>query len=565
MRNSWKGCSALLAAALGFAVASSAAPAATPLAGNWKLIAVSEGKEVALVIIKVEDRDGKPAIRIVGPADRKNVPVEDVSVEPRSLHFTLRMGGAPFRMAGYAPKDEEKPKKLIGSVQPPGNAEPLILERTEETTFAEKDAVKDSPGFTDLERLLEAKAPPRYLEDGLKALRKKHAGKPVALVAAEALVQTTIASKAAADKIAPLAEQYLKAAGEYGREMEQHATLQLARGLLSAGKNADLAVDYAQKAEKQLTPTDPPGQQAVVLKVLAQALSKAGKADQAKALEKRLAKLEEQLDEEFEKRAIPFKLDAPPRRRRTSERVVLLELFTGAQCPPCVAADIAFDAVRKTCKSSEVVLLQYHLHVPGPDALTNSDSEKRSAYYGLEGTPSAYLDGKETEALGGGRGRGKDSYDTLSKQLDGALAKNAAASLKLDVQRDGDQINLAAEVADLAKTGDRVRLRFVLVEDVVRYPARNGQRLHHQVVRSFPGGVNGFALLDASAKKKASVNLADVKKSLDTYLTKFAKEQGFPDDNRPLDLKRLKVVAFVQDDKSKEVLQAVQADVPEAK
>src|SRR5262249_19842786 len=158
------------------------------------------------------------------------------------------------------------------------------------------------------------------------------------------------------------------------------------------------------------------------------------------------------------------------RRKRTSERVALLELFTGAQCPPCVAADIAFDAVLKTHKPSEVVLLQYHLHIPGPDPLTNADTVKRSEYYGLEGTPATYLDGKETEALGGGRGRGKDSYDTLRKQLDGALKKNAAANLSLAVQRTGDKIDIEADVADLAKTGDRVRLRFALVEEVVRYP-----------------------------------------------------------------------------------------------
>ena len=50
---------------------------------------------------------------------------------------------------------------------------------------------------------------------------------------------------------------------------------------------------------------------------------------------------------------------------------VLVELFTGAECPPCVAADLAFDALGKTYKPTDVVLLEYHLHIPGPDALTN--------------------------------------------------------------------------------------------------------------------------------------------------------------------------------------------------
>ncbi len=369
------------------------------------------------------------------------------------------------------------------------------------------------------------------------------------------------------DKIRLLADQYLKAAALYGRDMKRHATLQIARSLLSAGEKGGLALDYARKAEEQLTAADPLDQQVAVLKTLARALSKAGKDDEAKAMKVRLAKLDERLDEEFEKRAIPFKLDAPPRRKRNSERVVLLELFTGTQCPPCVAADIACDAVLKSYKTSEVVVLQYHLHIPGPDPLTNEDSEARQEYYdkAIEGTPTIFLDGKPTEGLGGPASDSEESYDTLRKQLDDLLKKNAGGSIKLDVQRTGDKIAAQAEVADLTKTGDRVRLRFALVEDVVRYPGPNGQRLHHHVVRSFLGSVKGYALLEATATKKVTGNLADVKKSLNDYLTRTAKDNPFPGDDWPLNLKRLKVVAFVQDDKSKEVLQAVQTDVPEAK
>jgi hypothetical protein len=545
---------------LGLAVGD--ARAETPLAGKWKATVVSEGKEIVLVLVQVEEKEGKPSIRVLGPGARKDMPVADVAVGPRSLRFTLRMQGVPFRMVGYVPKGEEKPKRLLGSVQPPGNAEPLVLERTNLTDLDEKEAEKDSPGFDQLERVLQEKDAQKR-EEGLKALRQKHAGGPVALAASEALVHIAAGSGASAEKIGRLADDYLQAAAVYGREMELHATSQVARGLLSTGEKTPLALEYAQKAEKQLSDDDPTETRAATLKLLARALEKSGKADKIRVVKELVARLDEQLDEEFEKNAIPFQLEAPPRRRRSSERVVLLELFTGAQCPPCVAADIAFDAVLKTYKPSEVVLLQYHLHVPGPDPLTNADSEARAEYYGkdIEGTPTAFLDGKPTEPLGGGAGGSKESYDTLRKQLDAALKKQAGARLQLDVRRAGEQIDLTAEVADLEKTGDRVRLHFVLVEEVVRYPGSNRQRLHHHVVRAFPGGVKGFALLDASAKKKASVNLAELRKDLGSYLDRAAKEQRFLDDERPMNLRHLKVVAFIQDDRSKEVLQAAQMDV----
>ncbi len=80
-----------------------------------------------------------------------------------------------------------------------------------------------------------------------------------------------------------------------------------------------------------------------------------------------------------------------------------MELFTGAQCPPCVAADVAFDALLQTYKPTEFIGLQYHLHIPGPDPLTNNDSEERQKYYGsaIRGTPSTFFNGKARPAAAG--------------------------------------------------------------------------------------------------------------------------------------------------------------------
>jgi hypothetical protein len=52
--------------------------------------------------------------------------------------------------------------------------------------------------------------------------------------------------------------------------------------------------------------------------------------------------------------------------------------------------------------------------------------------------------------------------------------------------------------------------------------------------------------------------------NLSKFLDDFAKEEGaFPRPDRPLALKNLKLVAFIQNDATKEVLQAVQVDVDE--
>src|SRR5207249_4679173 len=148
--------------------------------------------------------------------------------------------------------------------------------------------------------------------------------------------------------------------------------------------------------EKLLDPKDDAATQTRVLEVVAKALTKADKGDEAKAIQARIEKLEALADEEYLKKTPPFKPEKFEGRKGKSDRVVLVELFTGAQCPPCVAADLAFDALTKTYAPTDVVFLQYHLHIPGPDPLTNPDSDARQQFYGdvIEGTPTVLFNGK---------------------------------------------------------------------------------------------------------------------------------------------------------------------------
>jgi hypothetical protein len=90
--------------------------------------------------------------------------------------------------------------------------------------------------------------------------------------------------------------------------------------------------------------------------------------------------------------------------------------------------------------------------------------------------------------------------------------------------------------------------------------------MHHHVVRAMPGGVDGMALKEKGGTMTAEVNLAELRKKLKDYLEEFEKGgREFPNPDRPLAFKNLRVIAMVQDDGSKEILQAVQMEVPETK
>jgi hypothetical protein len=543
-----------------FLTSGGARAADAPYAGTWKVVAMPPGQEVALFLIKVQEKASGPKVELVSALENfKEAKLQAEKAEGGALRFTADAPGATFRFAAYPPKGDKAPKKMLGSVEVRGSRFFARLERTEDKEIDPARAGKPMPGMQDYVKAVRTRDA-KEKAAALKEVAEKQAGSPLAYLAAVELTGVLPATGAGEGDVKAAAEKALAIAADYGPEMKAEAVAQVAQRLVASKKAPALAVAYARQAEKALPAGAPAAEQVAVLKTLESALRQADKKDEAKEVGERVAKAEKVLDDEYLKNAVPFKVE-PFARAGSKGRVVLVELFTGAQCPPCVAADVAFDAALKSYRPGDVVLLQYHLHIPGPDPLTNADTEKRSEYYALQGVPSTYVAGGDDLGLGGPKAAGKDSFARLASTVKGKLDGDAPAKIDLAAKQEGDDVVITAAVSDLKGAGEDTRLRLALVEEVVRYPGSNGQRFHHHVVRAMPGGAGGFALKGATAKQEVKVNLADLRKALADYLEKANERRPFPNDERPLGLKRLRVVAFIQNDKTKEVLQAAQADV----
>src|SRR5262249_35072691 len=139
----------------------------------------------------------------------------------------------------------------------------------------------------------------------------------------------------------------------------------------------------------------------------------------------------------------------------------------------------------------------------------------------------------------------KDKYKEYRELIDPLLNTPARTKLKATAVRKGDKIDITAEVTDLDEPGDRTRLRLALVEEWAQYQGANRLRYHHHLVRAMRGGASGLALKDKTGKQTASIDLDELRKDLNRYLD----SRKFPQQDRPaIDLKRLSVVAFVQND-----------------
>ena len=80
-------------------------------------------------------------------------------------------------------------------------------------------------------------------------------------------------------------------------------------------------------------------------------------------------------------------------------------------------------------------------------------------------------------------------------------------------------------------------------------------------VNSVAGRAETVAIKENTGKQSATVDLDKLRQELNQYLDDFSKKRPFPNSRRPLDLKKLYVVAFVQNDDTKEVLQAAQVKI----
>lgn len=282
-----------------------------------------------------------------------------------------------------------------------------------------------------------------------------------------------------------------------------------------------------------------------------------------------LAGLEEIIDAKYEK-VFPHPVKVTPYQPTSSRsnRTVLAEVFTGSGCPPCVAADLAFDAFLGRHQRKDLVVIMYHQHIPQPDPMTNPSSLARYPYYNPRGVPTMAIDGDSSVSGGGPRSATKNTYDRLLPLIDKALEAPAEAEIKLDATTTGSTIKVLANVKPTKAEASNLKLHIALVEEHLRYIGENGIRVHPMVVRSLAGEKSGgFALGEKPEAISWSFDLnaitQETKQALDEFEVKRKATDGytFAEKKHVMDPSQLSVVAFVQDEKTKKVLQTVSVKV----
>jgi hypothetical protein len=177
-------------------------------------------------------------------------------------------------------------------------------------------------------------------------------------------------------------------------------------------------------------------------------------------------------------------------------------------------------------------------------------------------TPSTFVNGRYLPGVAGPLlSDVRRSYERLNEAVTPLLAEKTEIKITLSAEVKDGKIELAANAQGWHPANEKLRLRMALAENDIHFVASNQIRLHNMVVRHMPGGPDGIAPQDGKLEFSGAVDLAEFKQGLVDYLAVFEENtaQVFPE--KPLDLQNLHFVAFVQDDATREVLQAAETAV----
>ncbi|MGL5892131.1 MAG: Omp28-related outer membrane protein [Bacteroidia bacterium] len=222
------------------------------------------------------------------------------------------------------------------------------------------------------------------------------------------------------------------------------------------------------------------------------------------------------------------------------QRLVLVEEFTQASCPPCASQNPAFNALLNPNLGVKVAAIKYQTNWPGVDPMnvqTQTWVGPRVTYYAVNGVPDAIMDGNVLQgAPSSVTQSGIDNRYNVGSPFSLALTHTMSANF------DSVYISVNITAAQAFTSNGALKLRVALVEKEISFssaPGSNGETVFHDVMRSMIPNATGTALAGTWANGDVATFTFAVAKPTYVY-----------------DVNQLHVVAFIQSDGNKEVHQA---------
>ncbi len=229
-----------------------------------------------------------------------------------------------------------------------------------------------------------------------------------------------------------------------------------------------------------------------------------------------------------------------------SPRMILMEEFTNASCGPCASQNPTYQAFIEN-NADIVIPIAFHPNFPGSDIMYDHNptmSDTRINYYSVDGVPVVRVNGVQPTDTDGNAYDGAPADTSDIKLVMNNYTAMSPVDMSIAEVRNGNSSELTITVASSQSLVGK-KLRIAAAEFVCTYPegetAPNGEEHFFWVARKMFDNANGTTIVDDNFEKQVTVTM----------------DSEWNPDN-------IYFVAWIQDDASKEVLQATTTMHPTA-
>jgi hypothetical protein len=229
-----------------------------------------------------------------------------------------------------------------------------------------------------------------------------------------------------------------------------------------------------------------------------------------------------------------------------SQRMVLIEEGTNASCGPCAAQNPAFKTLLDA-NTTKVIPLKYQWYFPGYDPMHDHNPTEANGrfdtYYAQNGVPTAMIDGN-VPTFGGNPYDGAPAGFTQDL-IDTRYAVPASFDIDLTYSLTPETITVTATTTCTQAANGNFKLRIAVVEKQISFataPGSNGETEFYSVMKKFLPNADGISMSGSYAAGET-----------------FTTTQTW-DLANIYDINEVAVVAFIQNDANKEVMQSKLAE-----
>lgn len=182
-----------------------------------------------------------------------------------------------------------------------------------------------------------------------------------------------------------------------------------------------------------------------------------------------------------------------------STRLVLIEEATNASCGPCASQNPAFDALLNQNRD-KLTAVKYHASWPGYDPMYNHNTTENSArisYYGINGVPTAVLDGEIPNGPTFGYPGAPSGFNQAIIDAAAAIPSPFEILLSHRLSPGEDTIYVDMLVKATEEMTGPLRAHIAVIEKEIHFtsaPGSNGEKDFIDVMKKMLPGSGGTAL-----------------------------------------------------------------------